>query len=255
MHCHHSISVIEDDELKLLIQECMRLGTYFVSFILSSYLRLGSLYGNINLDNILHGRTTISNHFYQLADGCHQQIKPLLLEPYESRCLSISPDFCSDKHRQISYLGVSCYASRFQIIQLISLFENSDKSSGNVLIVYLRRNFKEWVVIFSFFQTLESELLRFEIDDISKITIVCDRDANFLKAFRSYDPILCYAHRLNNILKRTFFQNNEYSTMKLLLFAYSTSSSSEVDDDDDGIHFNDVSKPIQIFKKEVGCIY
>ena len=73
-----------------------------------------------------------------------------------------------------------------------------------------------------------------------------------MKAFRSYDPILCYAHRLNNILKRTFFQNDEYSSIKLLPLAYSTSSSSEVDDDDDdGIHFNGVSKPIHIKKKKL----
>ena len=89
------ISVIEDDGLKLFIQECTGLGIYFVSFILSSYLCLGSLYGKINVDNILRGRTTISNHTYQLADGCRQQLKSLLLEPYESGCLSISPDFWS----------------------------------------------------------------------------------------------------------------------------------------------------------------
>ena len=76
-----------------------------------------------------------------------------------------------------------------------------------------------------------------------------------MKTFRSYDPILCYAHRLNNILKGTFFQKNEYSSIKLLPLAYSTSSSSEVDDDgddgDDGIHFNGVSKPIHIKKKKL----
>ena len=96
---------------------------------------------------------------------------------------------------------------------------------------------------------MQGELLRFSIDDISKLIIVCDRGANFLKAFRSYDRILCYAHRLNNILKRTFFQNNEYSTIKLLLLAYSISSSSKIDDGDDGIHFNEVSKLIQIKRK------
>ena len=85
--------MIGDDGLQLLIQKCIRLGTYFVAFILSSYLCLGSLYGNINVDSILRGRTTISNHIYQLADGCRQQMKSLLLEPYENRCLSISPDF------------------------------------------------------------------------------------------------------------------------------------------------------------------
>ena len=51
--------------------------------------------------------------------------------------------------------------------------------------------------------------------------------------------------------EKNLFQNNEYSTIKLLLFAYSTSSSSEMDDGDDGIHFNEVPKPIQIKKRKL----
>ena len=70
------------------------------------------------------------------------------------RCLQISRD--SNKHRQISYLGVSatlvdsnfhCYT----IDPFCRSFESSEKSSDNVLIAYLRRNFKEWTVVFSFF--------------------------------------------------------------------------------------------------------
>ncbi|CAF1391214.1 unnamed protein product [Rotaria sordida] len=214
-------SIIEDGGLRLLIQECVK---------------LGSLYGNIHVDNILRGRTTISNHIYKLADTSRQQIKLILQEPYNSGCLSISPDFWNDKHRQISYLGVSATFvdsnyHYYTIDLLCRPFEAPDKSSTNVLTV------------------LQNELVRFGIDDLYKITIVCDRGSNFLKAFRDHRPILCYAHRLNNILKRTFFQHNKYSSITLLPLVYNGSSCSEIEDEDDGNSFNNLSKPIQIKKK------
>ena len=36
---------------------------------------------------------------------------------------------------------------------------------------------------------------------------MCDRGSNFRKEFRGFDPLFCFGHRLNNILKRSFFQN------------------------------------------------
>ncbi|CAF3075368.1 unnamed protein product [Rotaria sp. Silwood2] len=119
-------SIIEDGGLRLLIQECVK---------------LGSLYGNIDVDNILRGRTTISNHIYKLADASRQQIKLILQEPFESGCLSISPDFWNDKYRQISYLGVTAtfFDSNYHyhtIDLLCRPFEGPDKSSTNVLTVH-----------------------------------------------------------------------------------------------------------------------
>ncbi|CAF3786319.1 unnamed protein product [Rotaria sp. Silwood1] len=98
----------------------------------------GSLYGNIDVDNILRSRNTISNHIYKLADVSRQQIKLILQEPYESGCLSISPDFWSDKYRQISYLGVTATFTDFNyhyhtIDLLCRPFGRPDKSSTNVL--------------------------------------------------------------------------------------------------------------------------
>lgn len=36
---------------------------------------------------------------------------------------------------------------------------------------------------------------------------MCDRGSNFQKGFKGFDPLFCFGHRLNNILKRSFFQN------------------------------------------------
>ncbi len=42
---------------------------------------------------------------------------------------------------------------------------------------------------------------------MESITYVTDRGANFIKAFRSNKVLLCVVHRMNNVLKRCFFQN------------------------------------------------
>jgi hypothetical protein len=134
-------SIIEDDGLKQLIQECIRLGMCFILCILFSYICLGSLYGNINVDNILRSRTVISDHIHKLADQSRQQIKLILQEPFQSRCLSISPYFWSDKYRQISYLGVTAtfVDSNYHYYSsdvFCRPFEEPDKSSTNVLMVH-----------------------------------------------------------------------------------------------------------------------
>jgi len=42
------------------------------------------------------------------------------------------------------------------------------------------------------------------MDDIVYVT---DRGSNFVKAFQSHKVLFCVAHRLNNVLKRCFYQN------------------------------------------------
>ena len=36
---------------------------------------------------------------------------------------------------------------------------------------------------------------------------MCDRGSNFQKGFKTFQPLFCFGHRLNNIVKRAFFQN------------------------------------------------
>ena len=38
---------------------------------------------------------------------------------------------------------------------------------------------------------------------------MCDRGSNFRKAFSGFQPLFCFGHRLNNILKRAFFQHQK----------------------------------------------
>lgn len=54
---------------------------------------------------------------------------------------------------------------------------------------------------------LEAQLAVFGLKELmDKITFVTDRGANFIKALMAFRVILCVAHRLNNVLKKTFYQ-------------------------------------------------
>jgi len=97
---------------------------------------------------------------------------------------------------------------------------------------------------------------------MDKITFVCDRGSNLLKALEDYQVVNCFAHRLNNVLKRTFYsaatqdkverkrrnksfnktQNNTHSTWNDFagndddpLMDYDDRDSSESESDDDVI--------------------
>jgi hypothetical protein len=86
----------------------------------------------------------------------------------------------------------------------------------------------------------------FGIDNLSTINIVCDRGSNFLKAFRELHPITCYGHRLNNVLKRSFFQHQKQSSTSSAGSVEKTSvSDDEEEDDDNDDSFCIPSKPIK----------
>ena len=38
------------------------------------------------------------------------------------------------------------------------------------------------------------------------VNVISDRGTNFMKEFAAYAPVYCFGHRLNNILKICFFQ-------------------------------------------------
>ena len=67
--------------------------------------------------------------------------------------------------------------------------------------------------ILRLFQLMEQQLAEFDLQSfIDSITYVTDRGANFVKAFRSNKVLYCVVHRLNNILKRCFYQNPKRKT-------------------------------------------
>ena len=67
-----------------------------------------------------------------------------------------------------------------------------------------------------------------------KLNFVCDRGSNFIKALKDFSPLYCYVHRLNNILKKCFFQskNSRISITPSTITDVSESTSSSDDYDE-----------------------
>jgi hypothetical protein len=98
------------------------------------------------VNDILRGRTTISNHIQVVAESCCERIRDLLNEPYNNGCLSISPDFRCDKYKQISYLGVTATLVdqdyKYYTLDLsCKQFHEYEKNAENILIVILYFNY------------------------------------------------------------------------------------------------------------------
>ncbi|CAF3384045.1 unnamed protein product [Rotaria sp. Silwood2] len=91
---------------------------------------------------------------------------------------------------------------------------------------------------------------KFDIFDLSKTTIVCDRGSNFLKAFQHLYPITCYAHRLNNVLKRSFFQHEKQPSASSSISIEKSCTSDEEDNEPD-ISPYIPSKPVKTIKKSI----
>jgi len=114
----------------------------FFYFISIKYNFLGSIYGNVDVNDILRGRSTIASHIQAAAKSCRERVKELLQEPYKSRCLSISPDFWCDKYQQVAYPGVTAVIVdkdfKYYTIDLFCKpFQELEKTAENILIVTL----------------------------------------------------------------------------------------------------------------------
>ncbi|CAF3204362.1 unnamed protein product, partial [Rotaria sp. Silwood2] len=83
-------SIFDDDDFRRLAQEC---------------IRLGSIYGAFDVNEILRGEKTISRYVISFADNSREQIKELLSSSLQENSLTICPDYSTDLHKKISYLG------------------------------------------------------------------------------------------------------------------------------------------------------
>ena len=59
------------------------------------------------MKDVLRGQRTVSRHVASMADAMRDQVKEMLSIPLKQRSLTISSDYWSDRHKQVSYLGVS----------------------------------------------------------------------------------------------------------------------------------------------------
>ncbi|CAF4192312.1 unnamed protein product, partial [Rotaria sp. Silwood2] len=140
-----------------------------------------SKFGEFDVSCALRGADTISNHIYDLADDYRLKLKDILREPLESGAICVSPDLWSGDHMKISYL---CITATF--------------TTSNYEYKTVDLRCKPFAI--------QKALEPYGIDDLTKLSFMSDRGTNLIKALQTYETLFCFPHRINNVLKRAFFQ-------------------------------------------------
>ncbi|CAF3790286.1 unnamed protein product [Rotaria magnacalcarata] len=140
----------------------------------------GAKHENFDVKNIVRGADTISNHTYSLSDEYRSKLKQILSEPFENEAVCVSPDMWSDRHKQMSYLGISCTSVdveyNYNAVDLCCRpYYEDDHSGDNILLA------------------IQKALEVFDLNDLSQLHFVTDREPNLAKALKHYRPIYCYA--------------------------------------------------------------
>ncbi|CAF0930039.1 unnamed protein product [Adineta ricciae] len=173
------ISIVEDEGFISIIQKCLTWNT-------------GSL-SNISGNDIVPSRWSISREISRQADDIRASLGGVLKSAAEQGVLAISPDLWSDKFKQNNYLGITGHFidernSLHSIELCCEPYTEINKRAPNIR------------------KAITSALSKFGLDDcMNKITFVCDRGSNLVKALEDYQVVHCFPHRLNNALKRAFY--------------------------------------------------
>ncbi|CAF4527343.1 unnamed protein product, partial [Rotaria sp. Silwood2] len=207
-------SIINDNGLHSLVQECSR-------------------YGNISVDHVLYSAHSTSLHVAKLADEYRLKIRQELIEPLDNQAVTVCPDLWTDPYRQISYLGISvCFTnSQYQFFTYdlcCSPFVENNKTASSII------------------AAIKKALEPFGITDLTKLNFVSDRGANLVKALKPYSTMNCVAHRFNNVVKASFYQtvrkkrtNNKTVPCQSQRLELTSSSDSESDIEvDEGQYVN-----------------
>ncbi|CAF3329824.1 unnamed protein product [Rotaria sp. Silwood2] len=182
-HSMRSFQIVQDSGFKDVIDVCLTIGREFGSDTV------------ISSNDIISCDRTIKNEIKRLAAHERLLLKDCLVEAVKYGGVCISPGIWSDKYRKICYLGATVHFaekdSKYYSVDLFCTEFKAKKKSGENIMKLLRK-----------------ELLSFGLEDyLSDIVFVTDRGSNFVKGLDGFTVLFCTAHRLNNILKHTFYQN------------------------------------------------
>ncbi|CAF1207983.1 unnamed protein product [Adineta ricciae] len=174
-----SFTIIEDDGFRQIAQELVS---------------LGAKHGNFNVTGVLRSAKVIGSHIHDVSRSYREILREKLAEPLANQALVVCPDLWTDAIRQISYMGISASfitsdLDLHSIDLCCSPFREPNKAAESILIA------------------LRHALTPFGLDNLQLLTFVSDRGSNFVKALKPFRYFFCFAHRLNNILKRAFFHN------------------------------------------------
>ncbi|CAF1294249.1 unnamed protein product [Rotaria sordida] len=169
----------------------------------SMFIKIGAEYGLVDVKELLPSRQTVSRTVDDLAAKYRIDLKEELYEPLRAKAVTIAPDFWMSKYSKQSFLGVSAtYINsifQFKTIDLLCRSFNGIKSYDLIL------------------EAITTHLSDFGITNLMNVNIITDCGSNFIKCFAQYEPLYCFGHRLNNILKTCFFQQQKKKKKQIQL--------------------------------------
>ncbi|CAF1284179.1 unnamed protein product [Rotaria magnacalcarata] len=193
--------------------------------IVQQTISLGAKYGNIDVNSMLPHRSIITEHMKIMADSHRKKLNTHFIELQMFKSLTMTPDLWSDKCNTSSYLGITCSMidsdfcfSTFDLA--MHKYTEPDKRAENIIVA------------------MNKALSPFDLN-LFNTNIMCDRGSNFVKCFKCYNPLHCYAHRLNNVIKKCFFQNGLKRTIDKSSIACTTATTSSITTCNDILHSSD----------------
>ncbi|CAF5028736.1 unnamed protein product [Rotaria sp. Silwood1] len=147
----------------------------------------------LQAQELLCSDRTVRNELFKQANTERTELQDLLVNCAQSGRLSISPDIWTDNYRKIAYLGATAHMVddnyKYYSIDLFCIEFKNKKTGDNIV------------------KLIREQLSIYTIDSfMDLITFVTDRGSNFIKGLHEFRLMFCVAHRLNGILKKTFFQ-------------------------------------------------
>ncbi|CAF3867215.1 unnamed protein product [Rotaria sordida] len=177
-----SFRIVDDPGFKRIIQACLDIGRECRDEL------------NLAAEGLLPSDRTVKNELRKLAYDMKNKHKCVLLEAVANKALTISPEYWTDKYGGINYIGATVHFAD----------ENLNYFSIDLFCVEIM-NVK--ITGENIYRLMESQFAQFGLDQhMDSITFVTDRGSNSIKAFRLNKVLFCVTHRLNNILKRCFYQ-------------------------------------------------
>ncbi|CAF3383242.1 unnamed protein product, partial [Rotaria sp. Silwood2] len=147
--------------------------------IMKEAIILGSKYGgDLNIESVIPTAKTVANNVRHLAEDYRRKLKSTLICQAEARCLNIIPDLWSDKHRKISYIGLTCaFVNTSCQLIVIDLccgeYDDMDKTGRSVFLdlVHLLETFQD---VFKLIQTGDRPTLHMVYVGMNKLKLHLD---------------------------------------------------------------------------------
>jgi len=168
-------------------------------------IRIGSVYGNVPVNDVLPNPTTVSRNICKTADQVRNKISANILPFVQSGRCAATTDMWTDL-KQTAYLSLTLHYVNDSWELTRNLFFTSpfpkERHTGDNIRMELRRRLQQFGLPEGAFDAL---------------MFVSDRGSNMLSALKSNVHFHCFAHVINTVLQKTFQEDYLKSNLPAIL--------------------------------------